>query len=137
MLEGGESPSVVLLHSEGSFAAMSTPIIDDWMATHHVIAPGLPRLGAVVSPDSLPAIDTILPWLQALIDQMYAAPPALVAHFLDHSIAVRFATNHGDRVLRLVLVDAGGLQPDPLHGEADGGPTPRGPSFRVPSLPCG
>lgn len=109
VLEGGEGPPIVLLHGQGGFAAMWMPVLPDLVTTHHVVVPDLPGLGASEAPEGPPDADTVLAWLGELIDQTCAAPPVLVGHSLGGSIAARFAAVHGDRLARLVLVDAGGL----------------------------
>ena len=46
-----------------------------------------------------------------LIEPTCPTPPVLVGHALGGAIAARFAAAHGDRIGRLVLVDALGLGP--------------------------
>ncbi len=106
VLEGGEGPSIVLLHGQGGWAGMWLPIIRELVTTHHVVAPDLPGLGASQTPGP-PAADTVLAWLGELIDQTCATPPVAVGISLGGSIAARFAVEHGHRLARLVLVDTG------------------------------
>lgn len=111
VLEGGEGPPMVLLVGQGGFAEMWLPVIADLVATHHVVAPDLPGLGASEAPDGPPGADTVLEWLGELIDQTCATAPVLVGFSLGAAIAARFTAEHGDRVARLVLADAAGLGP--------------------------
>ena len=111
VLEGGNGPPLVLLHGPGAYAAHWMRMIPTLIATHRVIAPDLPGHGAsVVEADSLDA-DRVLSWLGELIEQTCASPPVLVGQLLGGAIAARFASRHGSRVSRLVLIDTFGLQP--------------------------
>lgn len=115
LLEGGAGPPVVLLHGPSGYGAHWMRIISDLAATHRVIAPDLPGHGAS-SFDKTLAIDSVLTWLDALIEQTCSSPPVLVGHLLGGAIAARFASRHGSRISRLVLVDTFGLrafQPPP------------------------
>jgi pimeloyl-ACP methyl ester carboxylesterase len=109
ILEGGDSPPVVLLHGPGEFAARWMRVIPDLVETHHVIAPDLPGHGASEVIDGRLTGDRVLTWLAELIERTCSAPPALVGHLLGGSIAARFASVNGDRLSRLVLVDTFGL----------------------------
>ena len=110
VLEGGDGPPLLLLHGPAGNAAHWVRVIPELVTTHRVIAPDLPGHGA-----SAPAAnveldaDRIVAWLGELIDRTCPAPPALVGYALGGAIAARFAAVHGDRISRLVLVDALGL----------------------------
>jgi len=121
VLEGGDGPPVVLLHSSGEFAALWMRVIPDLVTTHRVVAPDLPGHGASRMADGQPNLDRMVAWLGALIEHTCPSPPALVGHGLGGAIAARFAIAHPDRLSRLVLVDALGLdrfEPAPSFGLA-------------------
>jgi pimeloyl-ACP methyl ester carboxylesterase len=121
MLEGGDGPPVVLLHSSGEFAALWTRVIPDLVTTHRVVAPDLPGHGASEVADGRLDTDDVVAWLDALIEHTCPSPPALVGHGLGGAIAARFAIAHPDRLSGLVLVDALGLDrfdPAPSFGLA-------------------
>ena len=121
VLEGGDGPPVVLLHSSGEFAALWMRVIPDLVTTHRVVAPDLPGHGASRMADGQPNLDRMVAWLGALIENTCPSPPALVGHGLGGAIAARFAIAHPDRLSRLVLVDALGLdrfEPAPSFGLA-------------------
>ena len=124
VLEGGDGPPVVLLHGPGANAAHWMRVIPDLVTTHRVVAPDLPGQGASEVAGGPLDAERVLAWLGELIERTCSSPPALVGNTLGGAIAARFAADHGDRLSRLVLVDALGLTPfDPapefgraLHG---------------------
>ena len=121
VLEGGDGPPVVLLHSSGEFAGVWMRVIPDLVTTHRVVAPDLPGHGASGVADSQLDTDHVVAWLGALIEDTCPSPPALVGHGIGGPIATRFAIAHPDRLSGLVLVDAFGLdrfEPAPSFGLA-------------------
>jgi pimeloyl-ACP methyl ester carboxylesterase len=121
VLEGGEGPPVVMLHGPGEFAALWARVIPDLVTTHRVIAPDLPGHGASGLPDGPLNAERVFAWLGELIERTCPSPPALVGYALGGGIAARFAGIDGDRISRLVLVDALGLtrfEPAPDFGVA-------------------
>jgi len=106
VLEGGDGPPIVFLQAE--FAAVWMRVIPELVRTHRVIAPDLPGLGASEL-SGPPHAYAALTWLDELIEQTCAIPPVLVGKGPGGALAARFAIEHGDRIDRLVLVDAHGL----------------------------
>jgi pimeloyl-ACP methyl ester carboxylesterase len=116
VLEGGEGPPVVLLHGPSGYAAHWMRVIPGLVTAHRVIAPDLPAHGTSEAADGPLDADRVLAWLGELIEQTCISPPALVGQLLGGAIAARFASDRGDRLSRLVLVDTFGLsqfQPAP------------------------
>lgn len=107
VLEGGDGRPIVLL--QGEFAAVWMRVIPELVTTHRVIAPDLPGLGASEVSDGPPDANTVLAWLDELIEQTCPIPPVLVGKGPGGALAARFAIEHGDRIDRLVLVDTHGL----------------------------
>src|SRR4051794_22032481 len=107
MLTGGAGTPVVLLHGPGGNAAKWLRVLPDLVARHRVVAPDLPGHGESEIGDA----GRIEAWLGELIEQTCDVPPVLVGYALGGAIAARFAAVHGDRIDRLVLVDALGLVP--------------------------
>jgi FAD/FMN-containing dehydrogenase/pimeloyl-ACP methyl ester carboxylesterase len=117
VLVGGDGPPIVLLHGPGGNAAHWAAVLGPLAATHRVIAPDLPGQGESASLEA----DRVLDWLGELIEQTCVTPPTLVGNALGGAIAASFAARHGDRLERLVLVDALGLrefEPTPEFGAA-------------------
>jgi len=111
VLEGGDGPPLVLLHSSGEFAALWSRVIPDLVGTHRVVAPDLPSHGASQAGEGPLGTDRVLAWLDELIGRTCPWPPTLGGRGLGGAIAARFAIGHGDRLSGLVLVDAFGLAP--------------------------
>jgi pimeloyl-ACP methyl ester carboxylesterase len=112
VLEGGEGPLVVLLHGPMGNAAHWMRVIPELVATHRVIAPDLPGHGASqLTGDGRIDAGRVMEWLGEMINQRCGAPPVLVGHLLGGAIAARFASDQGQRLSRLVLVDTFGLRP--------------------------
>jgi pimeloyl-ACP methyl ester carboxylesterase len=109
VLEGGDGQPVVLLHGPGEFAANWVRVIPDLVRTHRVVAPDLPGHGASEVADGQLDANRVFAWLGELIERTCSSPPALVGRLLGAAIAARFASDHGDVLGRLVLVDGYGL----------------------------
>jgi pimeloyl-ACP methyl ester carboxylesterase len=121
VLEGGDGPPVVLLHGPGEYAAKWLRVIPDLVMTNRVVAPDLPGHGASQPIDGPPESDRLLAWLDDLIECTCPTPPVLVGQILGGAIAARYASERGDRLSSLVLVDSLGLgafQPTPDFGQA-------------------
>lgn len=112
VLEGGDGPPVVLLHGPMGNATHWMGIIPGLVATHRAIVPDLPGHGTSEM-TSQGRIDSgrVMEWLDGLIEQTCATPPVLVGQLLGGAIAARYASEHGHRLRRLVLVDTFGLRP--------------------------
>ncbi|ABS27849.1 alpha/beta fold hydrolase [Anaeromyxobacter sp. Fw109-5] len=123
VLEGGDGPSVVLLHGPGEYGAKWFQVLPELAATHHVVAPDLPGHGASEVIGGTLDAERVLGWLDDLIECTYSAPAALVGHVLGGAIAARFAIHRAERLRSLVLVDSLGLaafQPAPDFAAALG-----------------
>jgi len=96
-------------------------VIPDLVTTHRVVAPDLPGQGTSEVAGGPLGSDRLVAWLGELIEHTCPSPPAVVGYALVGAIAARFASGQGDRLGRLVLVDALGLdrfEPAPDFGLA-------------------
>ncbi|ADB62846.1 alpha/beta hydrolase fold protein (plasmid) [Haloterrigena turkmenica DSM 5511] len=109
VLEGGDGPPIVLLHGPGESAFWWMRVIPELVTTHRVIVPDLPGHGTSEVTNSTLDADSVVTWLGELVEQTCPTPPTLIGHLLGGAIAARFASDRGDRLQRLVLVDALGL----------------------------
>ena len=105
VLEGGDGPTVVLLHGPAGNATHWLRVIPELAITHRVVAPDLPGHGASLSDGDVDAVA----WLRELIAHTCTEPPVVVGYALGGAIAARFAVAHGDALSALVLVDTLGL----------------------------
>lgn len=117
VLEGGGGEPLLLLHGPGEHALKWLPVLASLTTTNRVIAPDLPGHGATQPTDAPLSVDRMLEWLGVVIDATCPSPPVVIGQTVGGAIAARFAALHGERVARLVLVDALGLAP--FHPAAD------------------
>ena len=123
VVQAGDGPPLVLLHGPGGSAVHWARVLPQLAETNLVVAPDLPGQGSSEVLDGALDADRVLTWLGDLIDGTCPAPPALVGYAFGGAIAARFAAERGDRLSRLVLVDALGLapfEPAPRFGAALG-----------------
>jgi pimeloyl-ACP methyl ester carboxylesterase len=109
VLEAGAGPPLVLLHGGIECGgAIWAPIVERLAEHHRVVIPDLPGLG---ESDPVARLDaaTFAAWFTALLAHTCDEPPVLVAHSLGGSLAARFATEHGERLQRLVIYGAPGV----------------------------
>jgi pimeloyl-ACP methyl ester carboxylesterase len=110
IMEGGEGPPMVLLHGQGEYWAVWLAVLQDLVRTHRLIVADLPGHGASLDIEGRLDADTVLRWVDELIDTTCDAPPVVVGHLLGGAIAARYAAQHEDRLAHLVLVDTLGLK---------------------------
>lgn len=109
VLEAGAGPPLVLLHGGIECGgAIWGPVVERLAERHRVVVPDLPGLGESEPVARLDAA-TFADWFRALLDETCDARPTLVAHSLGGSLAARFATEHGERLERLVIYGAPGV----------------------------
>jgi pimeloyl-ACP methyl ester carboxylesterase len=96
-------------------------VIPGLVTTHRVVAPDLPGQGASTVAAAELDVDRVVAWLAELVEGTCPSPPALVGHLLGGALAARFASDRGELLSRLVLVDTFGLapfEPSPEFGSA-------------------
>ena len=109
VLEGGEGPTVVLLHGPGEFAGLWGRVVPALTETHRVVVPDLPGHGASGRPTDGPLdAERWLAWARDLVAQTCTRPPALVGHLAGGALALRHVIEGGPAE-RIVLVDSAGL----------------------------
>jgi pimeloyl-ACP methyl ester carboxylesterase len=110
VLQGGTGAPIVLLHGPLGNAAHWMRVIPALASHHRVVVPDLPGHGASTVEGPLTP-ETVMAWLDQLIERTCASPPALVGQTLGGAIAARFASAHGERLRSLALADTLGLVP--------------------------
>src|SRR5829696_8574152 len=78
VLEGGDGPTVVLLHGPAGNATHWLRVIPALVGTHRVVAPDLPGHGASVSDGDVDAVA----WLREVIAHTCTEPPVVVGYAL-------------------------------------------------------
>jgi abhydrolase domain-containing protein 6 len=111
---GGRGVPLVLVHGFGTEAAINWfGQLLAFAARFDVIAPDLPGFGASDRAPLDNGIALQVRCLHALLDRLGLERVALAGHSLGGWISLAYAAAHPDRVERLVLVDAAGLQFEP------------------------
>lgn len=103
---GGSGPAVVLLHGYGDTGDMWAPLAAGLAQHHTVIVPDLRGMGlsarAEAGFEKLNQAEDIT----GVMDALHAERADVVAHDIGNMVAFALASRHGDRVTRLVLMDA-------------------------------
>lgn len=123
ILEGGEGRPIVALHGPGANATHWARVMPHLVGANRMIVPDLPGHGESSTGAGDLTGDRIVAWLGELIEATCEEPPTLVGCALGGAIAARFASERGDAIRQLVLVDALGLRafaPAPDFGRALG-----------------
>jgi len=103
---GGSGPAVVLVHGFGESGDMWSPLAARLVRDHTVIAPDLRGMGRSSKPDGGFSKFSQADDIAALMDSLHVARSDLVAHDIGNMVAFAFAEKYGDRVARLVVIDA-------------------------------
>ena len=117
MLEGGQGPTVVLLHGRGGAASTWFVYLTALARGHRVLAVDLPGFGMSSAPEG--ALDSaedgvrfFTEPVEELLTQVARGPVAVVGHSLGGLVAVELALRGRVPVERLALVDSMGLGPE-------------------------
>lgn len=109
ILIGGQGPTLILLHGPGESALWWMRVIPMLVKDYRLIVPDLPGHGESKVNKGTLHTDLIFDWLSELIEQTCPSPPVLVGNILGGSIGARFAVERGEKIGKLVLVNALGL----------------------------
>ncbi len=111
VLEGGDGPSLVLLHGGIECGGVYwAPVVAALAERHHLVMPDVPGLGASAP---APRLDPVAfdRWFADLLRLTCPAPPAVVAHSLLGTLAARFAVRQRALMQRLVVYAGPGVGP--------------------------
>lgn len=97
ILEGGDGPSLVLLHGPGEHAPKWRDTIEGLVDDYRVVAPDLPGHGASDPADGPLDAALLMSWLEALVEECCEEPPTLVGHIVGGAIAARLRSRMGAR----------------------------------------
>jgi pimeloyl-ACP methyl ester carboxylesterase len=107
-LTGGVGAPIVWLHDTPG--NRWTPGHDALSEVFKVIAPSLPGVEDSTTLDGIDSAEDIVFWLLDLLDELLVERPVLLGCGLGGWMAAEFAVRYPERLGRLVLVDAYGLQ---------------------------
>ena len=103
---GGRGPAVVLLHGYGETGDMWVPMARELMRDHTVVVPDLRGMGLSSKPEGGFDKKNQANDLEGVLASVKVDAFDLVAHDIGNMVAFAYATQHPDRVTRLVLIDA-------------------------------
>ena len=107
-VRGGQGPPVVLLHGLASSIYSWSDVFAELAKRHDVVALDLPGFGGSDMPADL-SFDTYPPVVLGLLDQLGLTRASLVGNSMGGAVAAAVASEHPERVQRLVLIDSAGL----------------------------
>ena len=112
LLEGGEGPTLILLHGGIECGgAYWSPVIPPLARSFRLVVPDVPGVGESAPPRRIDAA-AFGEWFRALLQETNSAEkPSLLAHSMVGSLAARFAAGDSDRLRSLVLYGVPGIGP--------------------------
>jgi pimeloyl-ACP methyl ester carboxylesterase len=111
LLEGGDGPPLVLVHGQGGFAEIMTPLVRMTADRYRVIAPDLPGMGRSTIVSGSVSGGRVIEWLTELIAKTCDQAPVVLGASMGGSIALRLAAARGRELSKVILVDSGSLGP--------------------------
>ena len=103
---GGAGPAVVLLHGYGETGDMWAPLAAELARDHTVIVPDLRGMGLSAREGAGFEKANEAEDIAGVMDAVGAPRAEVVAHDIGNMVAFALASRHGDRVTKLVLMDA-------------------------------
>src|SRR4051794_3918488 len=107
----GHGPTLVFLHGAGDNAGTWKEVAPRFVDKYHVLVVDLAGHGESAPATGPLKFETMLTGLDGVIQQ-HGAPVILVGNSLGAWVAMRYASQHPDRVARVVAVDGGPLRGD-------------------------
>lgn len=112
LLEGGDGPTLILLHGGIECGgAYWSPVIPSLARSYRLVVPDLPGIGESAP---IPRMDAAVfsQWFRALLSETISPEkPSLLAHSMVGSLAARFAAGDADQLQSLVLYGVPGIGP--------------------------
>jgi len=103
---GGAGPAVVMLHGYGETGDMWAPLAANLARNHTVIVPDLRGMGLSARADGGFEKVNQAEDIVGVMDTLHAPRADIVAHDIGNMVAFAVASRHGERVTKLVLMDA-------------------------------
>lgn len=116
----GRLPPVVLIHGFSAAAATQYGQMMRMLRPHfsRIVAPDLPGHGMSVLPEQGISGPVMINAIRDALDAALSRPAIIFGSSLGGAVAVRFAAQHPDKVLKLILCSPGGA-PIPEHEMTD------------------
>jgi pimeloyl-ACP methyl ester carboxylesterase len=111
-VDGGEGPTVLLIHGIGGDWRTWEPVLDGLAHHHRVVAVDLPGHGGSAKGAGDYSLGALASALRDLGGALGIESATVVGHSLGGGVAMQFAYQFPERCERLVLVSSGGLGPD-------------------------
>lgn len=109
--ESGQGPVVVLLHGAGDRAGAWSKVAPKLAARYRVVVPDLPGHGESDPPEGPLKLGTVLKGVEGIIAQRGGGQPVvLIGNSMGGWLALLYARQHPERVVRVISVNGGGLR---------------------------
>ncbi|HLD03946.1 MAG TPA: alpha/beta hydrolase [Candidatus Dojkabacteria bacterium] len=108
----GDGPPIILMHGWGGSSASLEPLQEQLAGKgFQVFNFDLPGFGQSEMLKKVMDLSDYVEFLHAFLERMNIYKPVLVGHSFGGKIAVAFAAKYGDKLARLVIIDASGINP--------------------------
>jgi len=109
--EGGDGPTLVLLHGAGDQAGAWARIVQPLQTTHRLVIPDLAGHGDSDPAEGPLGIDVVLASAEAVLDDCCGEEPVtLVGNSMGAWVAMLYARDHPDRVSRIIALNGGAIE---------------------------
>lgn len=109
--EAGEGKKVVLLHGWGGCADSFLPVFNYLSQRYKVYSIDFPGFGQSSMPDKPWGVDDYKNLLLKFFDALNIDKACIIGHSFGGRVTIMFASQHPERVEKIVLVDSAGLIP--------------------------
>ena len=106
----GDGPAVLVLHGWGAHIEAVAPISAALREVCDVVAVDLPGFGQSAVPPQPWGVADFSRWVVGLMDELGIERAHLVGHSHGGRVAIHLATEHPERVDRMLLIDSAGIR---------------------------
>jgi len=109
----GEGPSLLILHGWGSSTESWQEIKQELSSNFKVIVLDLPGFGKSETPEQPWTVQNYLNFLERFVQELELDNMHLLGHSFGGSLSVKFASEHPEKIRKMILVDSAGIRPRP------------------------